>query len=122
MSCHCYCAVAKGLIKLYLSTRLSNQREGSPGFFPPLTPSRVPAGIGTVDGTATQDSDFRGRSQKQVQFNPGQTTAVWRVRILSDSEYEESESFQIVLSEPVMALLEFPEKATVEIQDPGDGQ
>lgn len=80
------------------------------------------SGIATKDGTAKKDKDFRGKSQKQVQFNPGQTTATWKVKIFTDQEYEISETFEIQLSDPVMAVLEFPDTAIVEIVDPGDGK
>lgn len=79
------------------------------------------SGIGTADGSAKKDEDFKGKSQRQVQFNPGQTSATWRVRILTDGKYERAETFQILLSEPVMGLMEFPTSATVEILDPNDG-
>ncbi|XP_008295897.1 FRAS1-related extracellular matrix protein 2-like isoform X2 [Stegastes partitus] len=77
-------------------------------------------GIGTQDGSAKKEEDFKGKSQRQVQFNPGQTRATWRVRILSDGKYEQAETFQILLSEPVMGVMEFPVTATVEILDPND--
>lgn len=80
------------------------------------------SGIGTADGSAKKDEDFKGKSQRQVQFNPGQTRATWRVRILTDGTYERAETFQILLSEPVMGVMEFPTSATVEILDPNDGQ
>ncbi|XP_061888272.1 FRAS1-related extracellular matrix protein 3 [Entelurus aequoreus] len=76
--------------------------------------------IATKDGTAEKDKDFRGKSQKQVQFNPGQTIATWKVKIFTDQEFETSENFEIQLSDPVMAVLEFPDIAVVEIVDPGD--
>ena len=89
-----------------------------------LTPVNVSVstGIGTEDGSAKVDEDYKGKSQRQVQFNPGQTRATWRVRILTDGKYEQAETFQILLSEPVMGVMEFPSTATVEILDPSDGQ
>ncbi|XP_064861131.1 LOW QUALITY PROTEIN: FRAS1-related extracellular matrix protein 2a [Oncorhynchus nerka] len=77
-------------------------------------------GIGTQSGSAENDQDFKGHSQKQVQFIPGQTRATWRVVILADGIFEQSETFRILLSEPVMGALEFPATAMVEILGPSD--
>uniref|UniRef100_H2YPT4 Calx-beta domain-containing protein n=1 Tax=Ciona savignyi TaxID=51511 RepID=H2YPT4_CIOSA len=80
----------------------------------------VPSCISTRDGTAKIGEDFRKTSASQVQFNPGQNTANWKMKILQDEKYEESEHFYIELSEPVMAILENPSNATVTITDAED--
>ena len=59
-------------------------------------------------------------SSRQVQINPGQSEAVWKVKILDDDIYEESEDFIVKLSDPVMSIFEEPTRAEIEIIDPDD--
>ncbi len=77
-------------------------------------------GIKAVDGTAVLTEDFRGKSATQVQFNPGQEMGFWRVRIINDDLYEQSEVFEVILYDAVMGALEYPERALVKILDGED--
>ncbi|XP_077984509.1 extracellular matrix protein 3-like [Glandiceps talaboti] len=77
-------------------------------------------GIKTEDATAIKGEDYNGKSARQVQFNPGQTEGTWRVKILQDREFEQVETFHIVLHDPVMGALEHPAMAIVEIRDTED--
>ncbi|CAN8012309.1 unnamed protein product, partial [Ixodes pacificus] len=70
--------------------------------------------------TARQGTDFSGHYSRQVQFNPGQAEAVWKLRILDDGLFERREEFVVVLDQAFMTATEFPEKATVTIYDPED--
>uniref|UniRef100_A0AAY5KU18 Calx-beta domain-containing protein n=1 Tax=Esox lucius TaxID=8010 RepID=A0AAY5KU18_ESOLU len=72
------------------------------------------------DITAERGWDYQTTPPRQVQFNPGQSMATWRLRIHDDQVYEGTERFQLVLSEPVMTLIEQPSSVTVEILDPED--
>ncbi|XP_022247976.1 extracellular matrix protein 3-like, partial [Limulus polyphemus] len=78
--------------------------------------------VKTKNVTAKEGEDFGKHYAKQVQFSPGQTEAYWRLRILNDSLFEDSEEFEILLQEPVMAAIEYPDKATVTILDKEDGE
>ena len=76
-----------------------------------------------ASGSLAEDNvDFtsEGISSRQVQINPGQSEAVWKVKILNDDIYEESEDFYVTLNDPVMSVFEAPTRATIEIVDPDD--
>ncbi|XP_064481470.1 FRAS1-related extracellular matrix protein 2-like isoform X1 [Ornithodoros turicata] len=77
-------------------------------------------GISARNLTAKYGSDYGGHYGRQVQFNPGQAEAFWKLRILDDTVYEGKEEFVIVLDQAFMSATEFPEKALVTIQDPED--
>ncbi|XP_071087584.1 FRAS1-related extracellular matrix protein 2-like [Haliotis cracherodii] len=76
--------------------------------------------ISVINGTAKVGEDINPRYADQVQFNPGQTEKVWRLRILDDEKYEERETFNLELSKPVMGVLEYPDVAKVTITDKED--
>uniref|UniRef100_A0A8C4R605 Calx-beta domain-containing protein n=1 Tax=Eptatretus burgeri TaxID=7764 RepID=A0A8C4R605_EPTBU len=76
--------------------------------------------IRTLDGTAEAGKDFQGRGQRQVQFNPGQNAATWSLHLLPDSKFEGPESLWLEISDPIMAVLQYPWLAAVEILDPAD--
>jgi len=71
---------------------------------------------------AEAELDFTSEdvSSRQVQLNPGQSEAVWKIKILQDDIYEENEDFEVELSDPVMSILEEPSRAIVQIIDPDD--
>ncbi|CAL1537799.1 unnamed protein product, partial [Lymnaea stagnalis] len=72
----------------------------------------------TVAGrSAKSGEDFASRYAKQIQFSPGQTEKTWRLKIQDDHQYEDLETFEIKLSDPVSAVLENPEAAQVTIKD-----
>ncbi|BFZ14656.1 hypothetical protein BsWGS_17695 [Bradybaena similaris] len=76
--------------------------------------------ITALNGSAKAGEDFTSRYAKQVQFNPGQTEKTWRLRLVDDNRFEQSEMFELRLSDPVMAVIEYPDVARVTILDPED--
>ncbi|XP_076446552.1 LOW QUALITY PROTEIN: extracellular matrix protein 3-like [Babylonia areolata] len=76
--------------------------------------------ITAVNDSARVGEDVSARYAGQVQFNPGQTEKAWRIRLIDDAKYEEAEILRLKLSQPIMAVLEFPSEAIVTILDAED--
>ena len=70
----------------------------------------------TLDGSAVQKSDFE-YAAGTLKFAPGEISKTFQVLINEDIYTEGSESFQVVLSNPIGASLGEPSAATVNITD-----
>lgn len=79
------------------------------------------SGLNLKNLSAKEGLDFGGFYAQQVQFNPGQSEAFWKLRIFDDGLYEKKEVFEIELEDPVLAVLEQPTVAEVTILDNEDG-
>ncbi|XP_054706772.1 FRAS1-related extracellular matrix protein 2-like [Uloborus diversus] len=77
-------------------------------------------GLNLKNVTAKQGLDFGRLYAHQVQFNPGQSEANWKLPIVDDGIYEKEELFIIELEDPVLAVLEKPARAEVIIFDKED--
>ncbi|XP_063592576.1 FRAS1-related extracellular matrix protein 2-like [Penaeus indicus] len=72
------------------------------------------------NGTAQTDEDLHPSYAHQVQFNPGQEEALWRLRLQDDGLYEGPESLSLRLTLPVMTAVEDPAEALIVISDEED--
>ncbi|XP_071544014.1 FRAS1-related extracellular matrix protein 2-like [Panulirus ornatus] len=70
--------------------------------------------------TAHTDLDLHYSYARQVQFNPGQKSAQWRLRLVDDVLYEGRETLSLTLRHPVMTALETPLHAVITIHDEED--
>ncbi|XP_042907734.2 extracellular matrix protein 3 [Parasteatoda tepidariorum] len=70
--------------------------------------------------SAKMGLDFSSFYAHQVQFNPGQSEAKWKLKIFDDSRFEGNEVFEVELEEPVSAAVENPKLAQIIIDDKED--
>lgn len=61
--------------------------------------------VSTVDGTAIAPGDYSPFSAAPVTIQAGQTTTTVDVTIINDANFEETETFSVVISNPVNATL-----------------
>lgn len=72
--------------------------------------------------TARLNDDFGSFGSFHVQFSPGQTQAMWKLRIVDDSEYESKETLKLHLINHFNCVIGERKRATITILDPEDGK
>jgi hypothetical protein len=83
---------------------------------------QVTVAYATADGTAVEPADYAADSGT-LTFNPGQTSQTVTVQVAGDTDFEPDESFTVVLSSPVNAVItDDTGSATIADDDPEPGQ
>jgi len=80
----------------------------------PSSSTNVIVNYSTLDGSATANSDYRPLVNEQLIFAPGETLKHIEISIIGDKELESNETFEVVLLNPVNAVLE-KSRATVTL-------
>ncbi|XP_060554877.1 FRAS1-related extracellular matrix protein 2-like isoform X2 [Ruditapes philippinarum] len=76
--------------------------------------------INVTERTASIGKDVSRQYSEQVQFNPGETVKPWSLRLRNDDIYEREETLILQMTDPVSAVLEYPDVAMITIVDPED--
>lgn len=79
-------------------------------------------GIEAQDRTTRMNDDYRPSTSRQVQFDPGVSTATWNIQIFDDGIEENSENFVVYINEPVNALLGRKRKVRIRLINADDGE
>ncbi|EDO40454.1 predicted protein [Nematostella vectensis] len=72
--------------------------------------------------TAVLREDFAEPVHSHVQFSPGQTRVLWRMRIIDDRRHEGNETLSLQLVSPRSCVISQFAHALVMIRDPEDGE
>ncbi|GAB6022620.1 hypothetical protein CHUAL_006715 [Chamberlinius hualienensis] len=78
-------------------------------------------GVEIANVTAYKNQDFRSVFVRQVQFNPGQSRAAWKLPLIDDGVWEGVEQLMVILKDPVMAALDMDRSSSlIDIIDDED--
>ena len=66
----------------------------------------VAVSLASVDGTATGGTDYTALASGTLTFAPGETNKTIAVEVLGDTAAEQSETFSVLLSDPINAVID----------------